>query len=63
MAIGKNIDVINGAVPVGADGYSYAPLSQTVAKEDAGWNATSSNTETVTKGTPPAAYKAGNGTK
>jgi hypothetical protein len=63
MAIGKNIDVINGAIPMGTDGYSYAPLSQTVAKEDTGGNATSSNTGTVIKGTAPAAYNAGNGIK
>jgi hypothetical protein len=59
--IKNDIDITNGKIPSGTDGYSYAPLSQTVAKEDAGWNATSSDTETVVKGTTPAIFKAGNG--
>jgi hypothetical protein len=61
--ISNKIDITNGKVPSGTDGYSYAPLSQTTAKEDKGWGETSSDTETVTKGTPSTLFKAGNGIK
>jgi hypothetical protein len=61
--ISNKIDVVNGKLPTGVDGYAYAPFSQTTAKEDKGWNETSSDTETVTQGTPASLFKAGNGIK